>query len=175
MDEELLLDAEAEQVQEQLGDKSTADIIGKLRKENARRRVEARERAREAEEAAKRAQDIEARYQELAAQFENKEKEANARNAELDGILKGLEETNQKVISELPEDMQAIVPSGLGALQLRQWLDRAAPVLTKRVAPRPEGAAGPPEREGARLSEAELQMAARLGISPEAYAKNKRE
>lgn len=166
--EDEVLDQEAEDAASG-ADPKTAKIIEKLRKENARRRVENKTLHQTIETL----EPLRTQVAELTDKLTDAEARRQAEEQRYNSVIESIQKSNETLVNGLPEDVQAIVPKGLGALELRQWLDVAAPVLTgKRTAPLPEGGAGNRDRApGAALSEQQLQTAKKLGISPDDYAK----
>lgn len=156
------LDQEAEEAQ-QGADPKTKAIIDKLRRENARRRVENKSLVQTVDELTP----YRAKVAEVEAKFEEAEKRYQS-------VIEGIKTSNDELIKGLPEDVQAIVPQGLEALELSQWLNRAAPILAgKRTPPPTEGGAGTRGRDsGTALTEQQIATAAKLKISPEEYAKH---
>jgi hypothetical protein len=173
--EELL--ATAEELESRDPTSEASDIIRKLRRENARTRVAKNQIAGEYEKTLSMTAEYEKKLAELGTQVEQLQSTAAEKESSLTKFLEELSEVNSTVVATLPEEVQAIVPGGLNALELRKWLDTAVPVLTRRPTKPPlgseEGASkrGP---QGPSLNDDELIVAQRLGLSPDDYAKHKR-
>lgn len=168
--------AEAEQENAANPNPRVEAIIKQVRGELAKARI----RNRESDQSLK---DWQTKYQQLkdeAEQSSTKVAElsqtAEQVQASMKRVLDDLTEANSAVIATLPDEAKALVPGGLEPTELRKWLDTAVPVLTKRRTVPPLSAMeGAPDRGNSApaLSENELIIAQRLGVSPEDYAKYK--
>lgn len=120
--------------------------IRRLREENKTRRKA--QEAFEAEKAAAEAQRQKDEQAKLAEQGKWKDL-AEQRGKELDGLkekaaladqlLKGIQDANTARVAKLPDAAKKLVPTGLDAISLSAWLDTAAEVLSKPIAPGLDG------------------------------------
>lgn len=84
--------------------------------------------------------------------------------------------TNESRVKRIPEKMRPIVPTDYTPEQLSKWLDANEPLLTQEPAPSLDGGRqGDSGSSGnaAQLSQAELAVAKKIGITPEKFAKAK--
>jgi hypothetical protein len=156
------------------GDDQTARLLRKAREENARRRVATRD-------AAERIRQLEADYEALTGKTSASTERLSALEKELETerqrqqqIVERLEAANKTAIDNLPERFRALAPVGLDAVGVREWLDRAVPLLTNMPVAPLEGQAGvTPDRENGSVAvdEATLTLAKALGIDPQELAK----
>ena len=120
--------------------------IRRLREENKTRRKaqEAWEKEksdaetqRQKDEQARLAED--GKWKELAEQREKENLTLKDKAALADALLKGIQDSNVARIAKLPDAAKKLVPEGLDAVKLGAWLDTAAEVLAKPVAPGLDG------------------------------------
>jgi DNA repair exonuclease SbcCD ATPase subunit len=168
---------EDDDVEDTPPDKKTDSLVRKLRDENAQRRVKQRD-------AEKKLADLQAEFEGLQSTIQGlttARDEAESARKDLEKQLKDVDTSltarNKGVIETLPQDFQAIVPSGMSQVDLAAWLDKITPlVIGKRQAPPPEGNAGRPSPDGsAELTSEELAIVKKMGITAEQYAQNKRD
>ena len=156
-----------------------ADYVQQLRQEAASYRT----KLREIEEANKRANDerlaAEAQWQELAEQRAREIAELRPYQERYTAMLEALKAGNEKRLEQIPDGMRSLVPPIDDPATLGQWLDANWTILTgKPLAPTMNGGAGAPAPRTSTvvLTDAELAMAVKMGITPEQYlaAKTKR-
>ena len=156
-----------------------ADYVQQLRQEAASYRT----KLREIEEANKRANDerlaAEARWQELAEQRAQEVETLRPYREKYAAMLEALKAGNEKRLEQIPDGMRPLVPPIDDPATLGQWLDANWTILTgKPLAPTMNGGAGAPAPRTSTvvLTDAELAMAVKMGITPEQYlaAKTKR-
>lgn len=107
---------------------------------------------------------------------------AEARAAELSKLTpyqqraseleKVIADSNNRRVALIPDGMKSLVPQ-LPAEQLAAWLDANWGTLTRKPAPEIDAGAGGGSKGIGALSAEELQMAAKLGLTAEQYAKSK--
>lgn len=160
------------------------EYVERLRRENAAYRTKANElesRFEEFETA-----QAKKREEELAQQNEWKKlaEERAAKLAEYEPIktqyetmLETLKASNAKRIESIPEDRRSLIPEYDDPSKLAAWLDANAALLSlKPTAPNINGAAGSAHRPGAAplvLSDDEIAVAKKMGLTPEQYAESK--
>lgn len=124
--------------------------------------------------------------QELAEQNKWKElaEQRAAKLAELEPtaqayaqMIETMKASNAKRIEAIPEASRTLVPEYDDPAKLAAWLDANAALLNaKPIAPSLNGAAGGNYRPGAAppvLSDEELTVAKKMGLTPEQYAESK--
>lgn len=150
-----------------------AEYVQQLRQEAASYRT----KLKEFEESQKKAEE------ERLAQQQEWQKLAEQRAAEIESLrpfqerynamLEAVRAGNEKKLEAIPETMKTLVPPIDDPVALGQWLDANWQILTgKPTAPSLNGGAGaaPARTTSVALTDAELQMAAKMGISAEDYA-----
>lgn len=151
--------------------------VESLRQEAAKYRTQ----AKAVEEAQAKAEEErlknEKKFQELA---QLKEAEANSLRPykeRLDAILATLADSNKKRLDQLPDNMKALVPEYDDPARLATWLETNWQVLTGKptYVPGLNGGAGngQPRAPQITLSDDELMVAQKMGLSPEVYLKAK--
>lgn len=94
-----------------------------------------------------------------------------------EAMLENLKTSNAKRIESIPENMRPLVPEYDDPSKLAAWLDANAALLSiKPQAPNINGAAGSGQRPGAVpmvLSDDEIEVAKKMGLTPEQYAESK--
>ena len=112
---------------------------------------------------------------------------AEKRQAEIDRLsgyeervtemVKQAEEQNAKLIESVPEDKRRLIPSDYDPLKLQMWLSNNRDLLTATYTPpSTNGGAGTYQRPTAAakpLSPKEIEVARKMGVDPEIYAKKK--
>jgi hypothetical protein len=156
-----------------------AEYVQQLRQEAASYRT----KLREIEDATKRANEErlaqEAKWQELAEQRAKEIEELRPYQERYAAMLEALKAGNEKRLEQIPDGMRSLVPPIDDPATLGQWLDANWSILTgKPLAPSMNGGAGTPAPRTSTvvLTDSELAMAAKMGITPEQYlaAKTKR-
>lgn len=150
---------------------SVQRYIAQLRQEAAERRVALKKLE---EEAAKREQARlaeEGRWKELAEKREQELQKLTTYQQRAEALEAMLRESNERRMKRLPEDMQAVVPVEYPPEKLAAWLDANLEKLLKPVAPNLDGGAAMGSSGAPKLSEEQIAMARRLGLTPEEYAK----
>lgn len=149
-----------------------ADYVQQLRQEAASYRT----KLREFEEAQKQAEE-----QRLAQQQEW-QKLAEQRAAEVEALrpfqekyaamLESIKAGNEKRIEQIPEGMRTLIPPIDDPATLTSWLDTNWQLLTgKTPAPSLNGSAGQGQTrtQSVTLTDAELETAQKMGLTPEQY------
>lgn len=175
VEEQEVLDR-AEEISNSTPDPEIADIIKKLRGENARRRVSENKTAQELADALAAKAELEARLAETSTKYAEVEAQATTVAEQLEQLTNGISKRNEAVINRLPEEAKALVPGGMSPVELSEWLDTAASVLTGKVSKPPlNGETGRPNRDDRTpvLTDAEAEVAKKLGLTIEEYAKYK--
>ena len=80
-------------------------------------------------------------YEELLKESQSKLTSLEPKAKQFDELLEEIREDNKKRVASMPEDRRGLVPE-LDPVQLRRWLDKAIPVLTRPIAPTVDGGAG---------------------------------
>lgn len=108
------------------------------------------------------------RQQELESMSQYKER--------YESMLEGITNSNERRIESIPQDMRSLVPD-IEPIGLAQWLDANEALLKKPAAPNLSATAGNNDRPGTQvvLSDEELAIARKLGVSEEDYKKSKNE
>ena len=149
-----------------------AEYVQQLRQEAASYRT----KLREIEEANKRADEArlaqEAKWQELAEQRAREIEELRPYQERYTAMIDALKASNEKRLEQVPDGMRSLIPPIDDPATLGQWLDANWQILTgKALAPSMNGGAGAPTPRTSTvvLTDAELAMAAKMGITPEQY------
>ena len=154
-----------------------ADYVKQLRQEAASYRTKLK--AFEEEQAkANEAQLIEQnKWKELAERRAAKLAELEPTAQAYEQMLETLRASNTKRVEAIPEQSRSLVPEYSDPSKLAAWLDTNAALLSmKPIAPNINGAAGSAQRPGAApmvLSDEELAVAKKMGLTPEQYAESK--
>lgn len=175
-DEQEIIDA-ADSIVANQPDSDAAEIIKKLRKENAGRRVQNNELAQQLADMEAELEKLRNQFSETSTKYTELSTAAEQSATQLEALTSAIQEANSAVIEALPEDVRVIVPEGLDPIATRKWLDAAVPILTsKKPAPPLNGAAGGQDRgsKAPVLNSEEAQIAQLLGVSAEEYAKYKK-
>lgn len=80
--------------------------------------------------------------------------------------------SNQEFIESVPEDRRTLIPDGMEPLELQTYISRNRDLIMGQpyTPPSTNGGAGTYQKpSGKPLTSAELQMASKMGITPEAY------
>jgi len=80
---------------------------------------------------------------------------------------------NEARIKQVPEAQQSLVPTDYSPERLSAWLDANMSKLQPRQAPNLDAGAGGGGKAAVPLTDAERAVAARMGLTPEQYAKHK--
>jgi len=150
-----------------------ADYVQQLRQEAASYRTklkEFEENQRKAEEE-RLAQQQE--WQKLAEQRAQEVEALRPYQEKYTAVLESLKASNERKLEAIPDGMKTLVPPIDNPATLGQWLDANWQILTgKPSAPSLNGGAGQTQHRtsSVALTDAELQMAAKMGISAEDYA-----
>lgn len=149
--------------------------IEELRKENAKRRVseKAAQDAAAAREQAVLAE--QGRFKELYESEKSEREKLTPYQQQASDLQKVISDGNAERIALIPEPMRGLVPTGYPAAELHKWLNANLSLLTRKPAPdlnAGEGMGGSGNNATA-LTDEEKQMAAMMGISLEAFAKQK--
>jgi DNA repair exonuclease SbcCD ATPase subunit len=154
------------------------DYVQQLRQEAANYRTKLKEqeqaqaKQREAELAKKQ------EWEQLAEERAKQLAELEPIKTAYEQMLETLKASNAKRIESVPEDKRSLIPEYDDPSKLAAWLDANAALLSmKPVAPNINGAAGSGQRPGAALpvlSDEELAVAKKMGLTPEQYAESKK-
>lgn len=154
--------------------------IRELREEAKTYRLERKdavERARALEEATRQQQQAalaeQGRFKELAEQRAAEVAKLQPYQERAQTLEAMLRESNQRRMEQVPEDMRPLIPDDYAPEKLAGWLDANISLLTKPTPPSLDGGAGGAGGTRIELSEQEREIARRLGMSDEDYAKNK--
>ena len=150
-----------------------AEYVQQLRQEAASYRT----KLKEFEESQRKAEE------ERLTQQQEWQKLAEQRAAEIEAlkpyqerytaVVEAIKAGNEKKLEAIPDNMKSLIPPIEDPATLGQWLDANWQILTgKPPVPSLNGGAGqaPPRTSSVSLTDAELQMAAKMGISAEDYA-----
>lgn len=153
-----------------------AVYVKQLRDEAASYRVKLKEF--EAAQAAKHEEELaeQKKWQELADERAAKLAELKPIKTAYDAMLENLKASNEKRIESIPEDRRSLVPEYDDPSKVAAWLDANAALLTGTpTAPNLNGGAGNQRPGGALspLSDAEIAIAKKMGLTPEQYQKEK--
>lgn len=144
-------------------------MIRDLRRESASRRAELKRLRDDAAQIASERKSDRA----VLAQISDERGRLIPRAERADHLEGYITESVQKRVTALPEVLRSLVPSYDDPLKTLAWLETNAPILASPRAPSLDaGAQG--GSTAARISAAERDMAAKLGVTPEQYAKAKR-
>ena len=150
-----------------------AEYVQQLRQENANARIklkEFEESQRKAEEE-RLAQQQE--WQKLAEQRAQEVEALRPYQEKYTAVIEAMKSSNERKLEAIPDGMKTLVPPIEDPATLGQWLDANWQILTgKPPVPALNGGAGqtPARTASTSLTDAELQMAAKMGISAEDYA-----
>lgn len=144
--------------------------IKKLKKEAMEKRHERNEAQKRADEAEQKRRLLAGEYEPVVEDLTAKVKTLEPYRERYEAIQAQIQAANEKRLAQLPDLYRDLVPSG-SPEEIQQWLDRALPKLTIQPAPELD-----PGRRGAgqpayQLSQAQREMATRLNIPLEQYAK----
>ncbi len=153
------------------------DYVQQLRQEAANYRTQikkqeaAQQKAREAELAQKE------EWKQLAEERAAQLAEYTPIKEQYEAMIDNLKASNEKRIETVPEDRRSLIPEYSDPSKLAAWLDANAALLSmKPQAPNIDGAAGTGQRPGASpvvLSDDEIAIAKKMGMTPEQYAESK--
>lgn len=153
-----------------------ADYVQQLRQEAASYRV----KLKEIEEAQKKADEERlAKQQEWQTLAEQRAAEVEALRPFQDkyaAMLEAIKAGNEKRIEQIPEGMRTLIPPIDDPATLTNWLDTNWQLLTgKAQAPSLNGSAGqgPARTQAVTLTDSELQIAQKMGLTAEQYASAK--
>lgn len=134
---------------------------------------ELEERLQSFQQAQKKKLEEEGNWRELARQREAELEAIKPYQERAEALEAILRQNNEARIAQLPETMRQIVPQGLTPEKLGEWLDTAAPILAKPVAPNIDAGAGSGSSGGStpKLTPEEKAIAAKTGMSEADYAK----
>jgi hypothetical protein len=118
--------------------------------------------------------DFETLAQQRAAEVESLKPFAQ-RTSELEAVIR---EDNEAIIKSIPEQMRSIIPTDYPPEKLKRWLTTNMTLLSKQPAPNYDAGAGVGGGGGnngstPKLTADELDVAKRMGMSAEDYAKAK--
>jgi len=157
------------------------DYVVTLRGESAKYRKQAKEYKDKAAEYEKQIKDAETKrleeqqqWRELAETRQQELEDVSKYRDMYEAMLDGVDNSNKRRIESIPQDMRTLVPE-LDPVALAQWLDANEVLLKKPTAPNLSAAAGNNDRPGTQviLSDEELDIARKLGVSAEEYKKRK--
>lgn len=149
--------------------------VKELRAESATQRVKAREAEaqRQAAEEARLAN--ERKFEELAETRKRQLDEAKPKLERLEALEAHLQKSVQARIEALPQRYRSMVPKFDDPLKTLDWLDANASLLVQQRAPDLDsgksGERGGASADASKLTADQREMAQRLGISPEEYAR----
>lgn len=150
-----------------------ADYVQQLRQEAASYRTKLKEledNQRKADDA-RLAQQQE--WQKLAEQRAAEVEALRPYQEKYTAVVEAMKASNEKKLQAIPDTMKSLVPPIDDPATLANWLDTNWQLLTGRpTAPSLNGGAGQaaPRTASVTLTDAELQMAAKMGITAEEYA-----
>jgi len=150
----------------------TADYVRELRQEAAAVRIKLREleMKQKQEDDARLAQQAE--WQKLAEQRAQEVESLRPYQEKYTAMLEAIKTGNAKRIEQIPDSMKTLVPTIDDPAVLSQWLDANWQILTgKPLSPSLNGGAGTQAQrtQTITLTDAELEMAAKMRIKPEDY------
>lgn len=91
-------------------------------------------------------------------------------------LIEQVSERNKQRVEAVPETLRPLVPEFDDPLKLQRWLDNSLPLLSRPVAPVMNAGAGKSDRpsDDVVLTEQQLEVARRAGVSPEKFAEQLR-
>lgn len=148
-----------------------AAYVSELRSEAAGWRTRYRELEQQLASAETAKLEEQARYKELAETYKRELDALQRVRVQHETLLASMSEANAQRVERIPERLRSLVPPIDDPVQLSRWLDANAALLTGPTAPNLNSGSGAPEspRKPA-LTEAQLRIAAKLGVDPEVYA-----
>jgi len=115
------------------------------------------------------------KWRELAESRQQELEELSGYKGRYEDMLDNIKTSNERRIESIPQDMRTLVPD-LEPISLAQWLDANTALLKRPGAPDLNASAGNNDRPGGQepLTQEELEIARKLGVSEEEYIKRKR-
>jgi len=172
-------DAPAVQTTEPQSERQTfdADYVRQLRQEAAEWRTKLREMEAERKRAEEARLQEEQKWKELAEKRAQELAELQPVQKRLDTMLATLQESNKRRIEQVPEQYRSMIPEYDDPAKLAAWLDANAQLLQLPNAPTLNGGAGQDKARAPKvvLTDEELEVAKKMGIPAEEYARFKRE
>ena len=157
-------------------DTFTRDYVEKLRQEAAENRIKLKEfqdaQLKAEEERLAKKQE----WQELAEKRAAEVEALRQYQEKYQAMLDAMSERNKQRIEAIPEDMRSLVPEYDDPAKLSQWLDANWERLNaKPLVPSLNGGAGNVQVRGKQvtLSDAEIAIAEKMGLTPEQYMASK--
>lgn len=153
-----------------------AEYVSKLRQEAASYRTRLKELEQQQAERQNAELAEQARWKELAEKRAAEVESLKPVQERYAAMLEAMAASNQRRIESLPDQFRSLVPQYEDPAQVATWLDANAEVLTaKPTMPSLNGGAGidKPRTTQPILSDAELEIARKMGIPAEEYAKFK--
>lgn len=114
------------------------------------------------------------KWRELAETRQKELESMSGYKDQYETVLDGISKSNERRIESIPQDMRTLVPD-IEPTDLSQWLDANEALLKKPSAPDLGASAGNNDRPGSQvvLTEEELAIARKLGVSEEDYKNRK--
>lgn len=150
-----------------------ADYVQSLRQEAAGYRTKLRDFEESQKQAEQERLAKQNEWQTLAEQRQAEIEQLKDYQERYTKMVDGIKANNEKRLEAIPETMRSLVPPIEDPVTLGQWLDTNWQILTaKTVAPSLNGGAGsaPARTNSIALTDAELDMARKMGLTAEQYA-----
>lgn len=148
--------------------------VSEVNNESASRRLALKKQQEEMERLQAQQLAEQGKWKELAEKRLAELEELKPIKERYEAVQQAVTKSNEARIASIPENMRALVPADYSPDKLSQWLDANLSLLTVRPAPNLDGGVtGGGGKSPIRLSAEEKQMAARLNLSEDEYAKYK--
>ena len=150
-----------------------AEYVQTLRQEAAGYRTKLREFEESQKQAEQERLAKQNEWQTLAEQRQVEIEQLRGFQEKYTAMIENIKANNEKRLEAVPETMRSLVPPIEDPVTLGQWLDTNWQILTaKTVAPSLNGGAGsaPARTNSIALTDAELDMARKMGLTAEQYA-----
>lgn len=149
--------------------------IQELNHEAAQKRIRATEAEKRAEQERQQRLAEQGEYKTLFEQTRAQLDELQAYRDRYEAVTNMITATNEKRIAAIPEALRGLVPTGYTPENLAAWLDANQAVLRMPTPPSLDAGARSNAKPAVTLTPEELRIAQLTGMTPEEYAKYKKE